>query len=231
MKSLCVIQHTSADYLGLMEDHLEGRRIRFSYTRPFTEDGEVPAMSAMQDGLVLLGGGPWGTAGTRDVPTLKQEVSLTRAYLMHDKPVIGIGLGAQILALAADGKTQTADYCFKMGQATCCTDGALNGFLPEHYPNAVFMRDKPVPPTYAKVLAVDETGDPTLFQIGGNTFGFTGHPGFKLAMAEDLIMEFDETPPDTAEPLAALRQSKHQIEDALVPIMTGLVQMTGLMRE
>ncbi|MGI9354587.1 MAG: glutamine amidotransferase-related protein [Rhizobiaceae bacterium] len=231
MKSLCVIQHTSADYLGLIEDHLEGRRIRFHYTRPFTEDGVVPAMSAMQDGLVLLGGGPWGTAGTRDVPTLKEEISLARAYLMHDKPVIGIGLGAQILALAADGKTQTTDYSFKMGHATRCADGALNGFLPEQYPNAVFMRDKPVPPTYAKVLAIDETGDPALFQIGENTFGFAGHPGFKLAMAEDLIMEFDETPSDTAEPLATLRQSKHEIEDALVPTMTGLVQLTGLMRE
>ena len=29
MNLLHVIQHTSADYLGLMEDHLEGRRIRF----------------------------------------------------------------------------------------------------------------------------------------------------------------------------------------------------------
>ena len=28
MNFLHAIQHTSADYLGLMEDHLEGRRIR-----------------------------------------------------------------------------------------------------------------------------------------------------------------------------------------------------------
>ena len=29
MKTLVVIQHTSAEYLGLIEDHFEGRRIRF----------------------------------------------------------------------------------------------------------------------------------------------------------------------------------------------------------
>ena len=185
----------------------------------------------MQDGLVLLGGGPWGTAGSRDLPTLEQEVSLTRAYLMHDRPVIGIGLGAQILALAADGKSEAADYRFETGYATRCENDALNGFLPERYPNIVFMRDKPLPPGYAKVLAVDDAGDPALFQIGENAFGFTGHPGFKLAMAEDLIMEFEEAPSDTAAALAALRQSKREIEDALVPIMTGLIQMTGLMRE
>ena len=43
MNLLNVVQHTSADYLGLMEDHLEGRRIRFRYFRPFTEQRRRPA--------------------------------------------------------------------------------------------------------------------------------------------------------------------------------------------
>ena len=60
MNLLHVIQHTSADYLGLMEDHLEGRRIRFRYFRPFTEQGTVPQPGELCDGLILLGGGPWG---------------------------------------------------------------------------------------------------------------------------------------------------------------------------
>ena len=42
MNLLNVVQHTSADYLGLMEDHLEGRRISFRYFRPFTERGDIP---------------------------------------------------------------------------------------------------------------------------------------------------------------------------------------------
>jgi DNA ligase (NAD+) len=50
-------------------------------------------------------------------------------------------------------------------------------------------------------------------------------------MAEDLIMEFEEAPTETAPQLAALRTMKTEIEDALVPIMTGLIQLTGLMRE
>ena len=71
---------------------------------------------------------------------------------------------------------------------------------------------------------------PALFQIGDNAFGFSGHPGFKLAMAEDLIMEFEESPADTGAALQQLRGMKRDIEDALVPIMTGLVQLTGLMQ-
>ena len=34
MNVVAVIQHTSGEYLGLIEDHLEGRRIRFQYFLP-----------------------------------------------------------------------------------------------------------------------------------------------------------------------------------------------------
>ncbi len=230
MKYLSVIQHTSAEYLGLMEDHLEGRRIRFNYARPFTESGKPPDIATLGDGLILLGGGPWGSAGTRDVPTLTEEVALTRAALMLGTPIVGIGLGAQILSLAAEGTVEPAPLTFSVGTARRVDDDALNGYLPPEFPHVVYMRDRPVPPAYARILAEDETGRPAVFQIGGNAFGFTGHPAFKLAMAEDLVMEFEEGPEgDTREAFAALRAAKTQIEDALVPIMTGLVQMTGWM--
>ena len=109
-------------------------------------------------------------------------------------------------------------------------DGALGGFLPERFPNVVYMRDRPLPPPGARVLAVDADERPALFQVGPNSFGFTGHPGFKTAMAEDLIMEFDESPDDPAPQLQRLQVMVPEIENALVPIMTGLIKMTGWMR-
>ena len=77
MNVVAVIQHTSGEYLGLMEDHFEGRRIRFQYFRPFAA-GKLPAPDVPADALMLLGGGPWGAAGLRDLPTLEQEVEITR---------------------------------------------------------------------------------------------------------------------------------------------------------
>ncbi len=231
MKILTVIQHTSADYFGLMEDHLEGRRIGFNYHRPFTESGIVPAFSAVGDGLVLLGGGVWGSAGERDVPTLKEEVKLARACFMAGIPILGIGLGAQILCLAADGSVEAAPLTFSCGMAKRVNADVLNGFMPEEYINPVYMRDRPVPPSYAKILSTDEQGHPAAFQIGKNVLGFTGHPGFKLAMAEDLIMEFEESPPDTGHVVEALGAKKHAIGDALVPLMTGVVQIMGWMEK
>lgn len=230
MKALAAVQHTSADYLGLMEDHLEGRHIRFRYFRPFTERGGLPRPDAVGDGLILLGGGPWGSAGIRNVPTLVEEVELTYACLQLELPVIGIGLGAQILALAAGGSVIEAPLSFSVGYAERTSPDALNGYLPARYPLVEFMRDRPDPPAQAAILARDEAGRPTFFQIGDNAFGLTGHPGAKLAMAEDLIMEFEEAPPDPAPQLAGLRTMKTEIEDALVPIMTGLIQITGLMQ-
>jgi len=229
VRTLAVIQHTSADYLGLMEDHLEGRRIRFQYSRPFTGGRSLPSPDDVTGGLVLLGGGPWGSAGERDVPTLEDETGLTRHALAIGAPVLGIGLGAQILCRAAGGSSTAAPLTFDVGEGQRTRDDALNGFLPERFPLVRYVRDKPLLPPEATTLAVDGAGEPCIFQVGGRALGFTGHPGMKTAMVEDLIMEFAEGPRDPSAALQALRERKRDIEDALVPIMTGLVQVLGLM--
>lgn len=229
MQVLDVIQHTSADYLGLMEDHFEGRRIGFRYVRPFTEKGRIPTLGECGEGLVLLGGGPWGTAGERDLPSLEEEVALTRAFLALDRPVIGIELGAQILAIAAGGGSKAHPLSFTVGYADRTDPEALNGFLPERFPQVSYMRDRPVLPVGARTLAVDDEGEPAVFQLGRKAIGFTGHPGFKPAQGEDLVMEFEECPDNPGEALERLRPMVGEIEDALVRTMTGLVQVTGLM--
>ena len=185
---------------------------------------ELPA-----DALVLLGGGPWGAAGTRDLPTLDQEIALTRHRLDEGTPVIGFGLGAQILALAAGGGVESRDLTFEHLLARRTVDDALNGYLPETFHQVVYMRDWPVPPDVATVLAEDELGRPAAWQIANNAYGFCGNPGIKLGMVEDLIMEFEEVPVDTAGQLEQLRALQPVLEDELVPVMTGLVQCTSLM--
>jgi GMP synthase-like glutamine amidotransferase len=230
MKHLSVIQHTQSEWLGHIEDHLEGRGIRFSYFRPFASGGALPRIDTLGDGLILLGGGPWGAAtASARLPTLDAEVRLARACLMLSKPVIGFGLGSQILSLAADGSARASPLLFECGEAIRIKDDALGGRLPAQFPNVVYMRDRPTPPDYADILARDARGDVALFQIGPNAFGFTGHPGIRRAMIEDLIMESDDTPPDPGPALDALATLGPSIEDALVPIMTGIVGACGWM--
>jgi GMP synthase-like glutamine amidotransferase len=208
VKTLLVIQHTSAEYLGNIEDHLEGRRIRFRYSRPFATGGRVPKAGQLHDGLVLLGGGPWGSAGGRNVPTLIEELTLTKAALQKGLPVLGIGLGAQLLSIMAGGSVEQTDLRFELDEARRVDAQALGGFLPERYPLVIYGRDRPVPPPDARILAVDSAGYPALFQVGTNALGFTGHPGVKAAIIEDLVMEFDEAPEDPGPTLACRARSR-----------------------
>jgi GMP synthase-like glutamine amidotransferase len=229
MKRLCILQHTEAEFLGLLEDHLESRAIRFQYLRPFTPGSALPADAAGFDGLVLLGAGPLGIVSNPLLPSLGAELRLARDFLRHGLPVLGFGLGACLLAAAAGGGAEEAPLRFTLGTARRVAADALGGHLPARFPFAVYMRDRPVLPKDATVLAVDETGAPAVFALGGNCLGFLGHPGVKSAMIEDLVMAFDEAPEDAAATLERLRAAQGAIAMALSEIMVGVVMATHLM--
>lgn len=230
MKTLCVLQHVEAEYLGLMEDHFEGRNIRFHYVRPFTPGAILPPSAEGFAGLVLLGAGPKGVVSGSLVPSLGPELRLTRDFLERGLPVIGIGVGCCILTTAAGGGADDAPLRFTVERARRVRGDALKGQLPETFPIAVYMRDRPVLPAGAEVLAVGANGEPAVFQLRGNCIGFLGHPGAKSAMIEDLIMEFEDVPENTAETLAELRAAQGEIAAVLGNIMVGLAELTHLMQ-
>lgn len=234
MKTLCVIQHTEAEYLGLIEDHFEQRNIRFTYKRPFTEGGTLPTSPEGFDGLMLLGGGPYGVVSGDLLPSMSHELRLTRAFLAAGLPVIGLELGAVLLAVAAGGGAAEAPLRFEVTEAIAAiaaiarAPGLLGGHLPDRFALGCYLRDAPVLPEGATVLAADANGVPLLFAIG-NSLGCIGHPGMKRGMIEDLIMEFVDTPDDTAETLAALSRAQGEIAEALSQLMVGVVAHADLM--
>jgi GMP synthase-like glutamine amidotransferase len=228
VKFLSVVQHTNPEWLGHMEDHFEGRGIRFGYHRPFAS-GRLPDVATIGDGLVLLGGGPWGAAaGPSQLPTCAEEVRLARACLMLDKVVIGIGVGAQILAIAADGEVMAAPLRFAHETTTRTKPDALAGLMPETFPSLVYMRDRPVPPDYADILARFDDSAPSVFQIGTRAFGFAAHPGIRRAMLEELVMEAEDPISGAADTLATAGAISSQIEDALVRLMAGVLRTSRL---
>jgi GMP synthase-like glutamine amidotransferase len=231
MKTLCVLQHVEAEYLGLMEDHFEGRNIRFHYLRPFTPGAIMPPSAEGFAGLMLLGAGPKGVVSGDLIPSLGPELRLTRDFLDRGLPVVGISAGACILTSAAGGGADEAPLRFTVERAERLVPDALSGHLPQNFPVAVYMRDRPTLPPDAKMLAAGASGEPLVFQLRENCLGFVGHPGIKSGMIEDLIMEFEEVPDGTAETLAELRGAQGEIAAALGEIMVGMIELTGLMRD
>jgi len=229
MKTVCVLQHVEAEYLGLIEDHLEARSVRFRYCRPFVAGGRVPADAGDDGGLIVLGAGPLGVVSGPLVPSLAAELRLTGDFLERGLPVLGIGLGAVILAVATGGGAVEAPLRFTIGEGRRMVPDALRGHLPERFPVVTYMRDRPALPAAARVLATDDAGQPVVFQIGDAGIGFLGHPGMKSAMVEDLIIAGDDVPEGTADGLSALRAVQSDIAEALTEIMVGLVEQTQWM--
>ncbi|MCX7889041.1 MAG: hypothetical protein N2422_04840 [Rhodobacteraceae bacterium] len=221
MKSIWVIQHTEAEYLGLMEDHLEGRNLRFRYLRPFAAGGRVPESPAGADGLILLGGGPYGVVSGHILPSLGPELRLARAALAAGLPVVGFGLGALVLCVAGGGGAAEAPLRFTVEAAEIVN---WEDAAPQHMPLACYLRDAPLPGPSMRTIARGPEGQVLGFTAGGKSLGFLGHPGMKRGMAEDLVMEFAETPEDTLTGLAALNRHQIAIAEALGPFMTALVR-------
>jgi len=228
--NLYLIQHADAEHLGLIEDHLEGRGVRFRYLRPYTGGEWAITVAVPADGLILLGGGPWGSASGPQLPSLQAEVELARAYLERGQPVIGFGLGAQILALAGGGGCEPAALRLTVGEARRVRDDALFGYLPVRFPQVVYGRDRAVPPDHADILALDDDGFAAVFQIGRTALGFAGHPGMKSGMVEDYVMASDDVPADTAGGLETVRAAQADIAKSLSRIMVGVMQLTGWMQ-
>jgi hypothetical protein len=156
-------------------------------------------------------------------------LALTVAALEEGIAVMGMGLGAQILALAAGGGVRSAPLAFEVSVARREVDGALFGCLPQEYPLVRYGPDRLLLPPRALTLARDPGGEPALFQLGERAFGFAGHPGIKSAIIEDLIMEFPDSPAETAAPLATLRARQADVRACLAALMVGLTRALGLM--
>jgi GMP synthase-like glutamine amidotransferase len=90
------IQHTPTEPMGYIEQILEEKDIDFDYIRVY-ETNEVKIGSATH--LVIMGG-PMGVYEEEEYGFLVQEKEIVRSAIKSKKPVLGICLGAQIIANA-----------------------------------------------------------------------------------------------------------------------------------
>ncbi|ADC65814.1 glutamine amidotransferase class-I [Ferroglobus placidus DSM 10642] len=94
------IQHSPVEPLGYIEKILEEKGIAFDYERVY-ETNEVRARYASH---IIILGGPMGAYEDDLYPFLSEEKNLIREAIKNNLPILGICLGAQLIASAMGSK-------------------------------------------------------------------------------------------------------------------------------
>lgn len=89
------LQHVAFEGLGSIETWLDLNQYQVTSTRLF-ESGDFPSVSDLD--LLIIMGGPMSVNDEAELPWLIKEKQFVRAMIDVGKPVLGICLGAQMIA-------------------------------------------------------------------------------------------------------------------------------------
>ena len=104
MRRLLVFQHVPYEILGTLDPLLRAARFRIRYVNFGRDPGARPDISRYT-GLIVLGG-PMNCDQAERYPHLSTEIDLIREAISDGKPVLGICLGAQLIARALGARVR-----------------------------------------------------------------------------------------------------------------------------
>ena len=123
---IAAFQHVPNEPLGLFESIFTEKKIPFEYVRLY-ETNEVPRTDATH--LVFLGG-PMSVNDEAELPWLKEEKTLIRRAVKEKRKVLGICLGAQLIASAHGAKV----YKFVTENGWHFLNGSPGAVFPARFP-------------------------------------------------------------------------------------------------
>ncbi|HEY6420035.1 MAG TPA: type 1 glutamine amidotransferase [Candidatus Binataceae bacterium] len=104
MEKVLVLQHHPVENLCNIAEALAGASLAWQYVRVF-EGQTVPANMKGAGGLIVMGG-PMGVYQLDRYPFLRDEMRLIEDAVANNRPVLGVCLGAQIVAAALGAKVE-----------------------------------------------------------------------------------------------------------------------------
>jgi GMP synthase (glutamine-hydrolysing) len=99
------LQHMACEGMCGMENALKEKGIGCDYV-PLYDGTEIPKGVSGYAGIIILGG-PMNVYQEKEYPFLRDENIFIKKMLAEEKPVLGICLGAQLIAKAAGAKVLT----------------------------------------------------------------------------------------------------------------------------
>jgi GMP synthase (glutamine-hydrolysing) len=218
MSRLMVFQHVAAEPLGTLHARIRarGHRIRF---HNFQRHPDSQPNVDRYHGLVVLGG-PMNVADQHRHPHLKTELLAIEAALRQDKPMLGICLGAQLLAhvLGAPVRRHVQHEIGWYDLLTTehgRTDPVLS-HLGERAPVFQWHGCTFDLPAGAVQLARTQTCEQQAFRFGNNAYGFQFHMEADGALIERWL----RLPAYRNELAAAgIGQDEHSIRSATASLL------------
>ena len=201
MKRVLVFQHVAYEILGTFHPLLKKAGFRIRYAN-FGRHPDLTIDMERYDGLIILGG-PMGVYESKTYPHLTEEIRSIRQAIQSQKPVLGICLGAQLIAAALGaevklGTNKEIGWC----DVTLTADGKKDPILGEmEKTEKLFQwhRDVFQIPDGATWLAKSEACPNQGFRYGDKVYGFQFH----LEVDEHMIERWLNIP-DHKEELFAL---------------------------
>lgn len=96
MKTALALRHIHFEDLGTLEPLLRERGFNVQYLDPSVED--LSSVNAAEPDLIVALGGPLGAFDEAAYPFLQDELDLIAQRLQSGRPLLGICLGAQLIA-------------------------------------------------------------------------------------------------------------------------------------
>jgi GMP synthase (glutamine-hydrolysing) len=178
MAKIYVLQHHPVENLGNIADALEGAALAWQYVQVANGQPVPPSMKGA-GGLIVMGG-PMGVYQTDRYPWLRDEMHLIEDAMKLNLPVLGICLGAQILAAALGAKVERNPNGKEIGwhpirlHDSAKDDRLMRGLpttmTPFHWHGDIFE----VPPGAVSLASSDKTPCQA-FRQGDKTYGFQFH--------------------------------------------------------
>ena len=188
MAEFLVLQHEPMEGPGTIAGEIRSAGHTVRIIR-IDQKEKVPADPGPFAGVVVMG----GTMGVYDqgkLTHLKEEIGLLEKALQKEKPVLGICLGAQLLAAAAGAEVKPGEkeigwvLVHKMPEA--CKDPVLRR-LPENFHALMWHGDHFALPKGAIHLLGTQKCACAGFRIGKKAYGLVPHLEMTAAMIDEMV--------------------------------------------
>lgn len=224
---ILVFQHVPYEPLGTLDPLLKESGFRIRYVNFGRMPGARPQLGRYEALIVL--GGPMNSDQIDTYPNLRTEVDIIREALDRDMSILGICLGAQMLAKALGGSVsrnpqrEIGWYDVELTEAGR-TDPVLEAFSEQQ---EVFQwhEDGIALPPQAVRLAGSSLSHVQAFRHGEHAYGFQFHLEASLPLIERWL-----TVPDHRETLAEER-GRVDTEQILRRAQTSIGPLQALSRE